>query len=106
MALILCLSHQALWYLQIYSKDALVLTARIYGNVKDGKMLEDRFMESYEDFDPMNGWMFCDFTSLSTISVISGRWADENKRLCTMIPSLWLRRFCLERDSNSGPLDQ
>ena len=67
MALILCVSHQALWYLQIYSKDALGLTSRIYGNVKDGKMLEDRFMESYEDFDPMNGWMICDFTSFSTV---------------------------------------
>ena len=39
-------------------------------------------------------------------SVISGRWAGDNERLCAIEPRLWLRRFRLERGSNSGPLDQ
>ena len=40
-----------------------------------------------------------------SISVISGRWADDNERLCAMEPGLRLRIFRLEQGSNSGPLD-
>ena len=43
---------------------------------------------------------------LSSISVISGQWADDNKRLCAMEPLLRLGRFCLEQGSNSWLLDQ
>ena len=54
-----------------------------------------------------DGWMTCDFMSFSTVfSVISGRWADDNERLCAMEPRLRLGRFRLERGSNPGPLDQ
>ena len=42
------------------------------------------------------------YALFNSISVISGRWADNNERLCAMDPNLRLRRFCLERDSNSG----
>ena len=30
----------------------------------------------------------------------------DSERLCAMEPHLGLRRFCLERGSNLGPLDQ
>ena len=55
-----------------------------------------------------NGWMddLRFYVLFNSISVISGRWADDNERLCAMEPRLRLRRFCLERGSNSGPLDQ
>ena len=46
------------------------------------------------------------YVLFDSISVISGRWADDNERLCAMEPRLRLRRFRLERVSNSGPLDQ
>ena len=36
----------------------------------------------------------------NSISVISGRWDDDNERLCAMEPRLWLGRFRLERGSN------
>ena len=36
------------------------------------------------------------------ISVISGRWADDNERLCAMIPGLRLRRVRLERGIKPG----
>ena len=38
--------------------------------------------------------------------VISGRWADDNERLCAMELRLRLRRFRLEWDSKMGSLDQ
>ena len=49
-----------------------------------------------------NGWMDdLRFDILfDSISVISGRWVDDNERLCAMAPRLRLRRFRLERDSN------
>ena len=55
-----------------------------------------------------NGWMDdLKFNVLfNSISVISGRWVDDNERLCAMEPLLRLRRFCLEQDSSSGPLDR
>ena len=38
-------------------------------------------------------WMDdCDFTTFNTISVISGRWVDDNERLCAMEPNLRLKR--------------
>ena len=37
---------------------------------------------------------------------ISGRWVDDNEWMCAMESHLRLRGFLLERDSNSGPLDQ
>ena len=56
----------------------------------------------------INGWMddLRFYVLFNSISVISGRWADDNERLCAMEPRLRLRRFRLERGSNSGPLDQ
>ena len=51
--------------------------------------------------------MISDFYVLfNIISVISGRWADANERLCAMEPRLRLRRFHLERGSNSGSVGQ
>ena len=53
------------------------------------------------------GWMddlrFC--VVFKSISVISGRWVDDNGRLCAMEPRLQLRKFHLEWGSNLGPLD-
>ena len=46
------------------------------------------------------------YVLFNSISVISGRLADDNERLCTMEPRLRLRWFRLERGSNSGPQDQ
>ena len=42
----------------------------------------------------------------NSISVISGRWADDNERLCAMEHRLRLRIFNLERGQNPGPLAQ
>ena len=52
------------------------------------------------------GWMddLQFYVLFNSISVISGRWADGNERLCATEPRLRLGRFRLERDSNSGPL--
>ena len=46
------------------------------------------------------------YVHFKNISVISGRWADENEWLCAMERRLRLRRFRLEQGSNSRPLDQ
>ena len=46
------------------------------------------------------------YVLFNSVSVISGRWADDSETLCAMEPRLRLRRFRLERGSNSGPLDQ
>ena len=48
----------------------------------------------------MDGWITCDLVLLNSISVISGRLADDNERLFAMEIRLRLRRFCLERGSN------
>ena len=34
------------------------------------------------------------YVLFNSISAISGRWADDNERLCAMEPRLRLRRFC------------
>ena len=41
------------------------------------------------------------FVLFNSVSVISGRWAVDNERLCAMELRLRLRRYCLERESNS-----
>ena len=38
----------------------------------------------FEQSFSMDGCMTCDFTSFSTVLVISGRWADDNGRLCAV----------------------
>ena len=55
-----------------------------------------------------DGWMDdLQFNVLfKNISVISGRWTDDNERLGAMKPRLRLRRLRIERGSNPGPLDQ
>ena len=50
--------------------------------------------------------MTSDFMSLSTVFQSSGRWADDNERLCAMESRLRLRRFRLEQGSNPGLPDQ
>ena len=53
-----------------------------------------------------NEWL-CDlrfFVLFNSISVISGRWTDDDERLCAMELRLRLKRFRLERGSNPGPL--
>ena len=50
----------------------------------------------------IDGWMTCDFYVLfNTVSVISGQWDVDIKRLCAMELRLRLRIFRLERESNS-----
>ena len=54
-------------------------------------------------------WMDDDlrfYILFNSISVISGRRAYDNERLCVMEPPLRLRRFPLELGSNPGPLNQ
>ena len=46
------------------------------------------------------------YALFNSSSVISGRRADDNERLCAMESRLRLRIFNLERGSNTGPLDQ
>ena len=41
-----------------------------------------------------------------SVSIIQGRWADDNERLHAMEPHLGLRRFCVKQGSNLGPLVQ
>ena len=47
----------------------------------------------------IDGWMddLRFYVFFNRISVISGRWADDNDRLCAMETILGLRRFRLER---------
>ena len=55
------------------------------------------------------GWMEDDlrfYVLFNSISVMSGQLADDNERLRAMEPRLRLRKFRLERGSNSGPLHQ
>ena len=60
----------------------------------------------YSEMDGwMDGWMD-DLRFFNSVSVISGRWADDNERLCAMEPRSRLTRFRLEVGSNAGPLDQ
>ena len=49
------------------------------------------------------GWMddLRFYVLFNSISVISGQWEDNNERLCAMELRLRLRRFRLERGSNS-----
>ena len=56
----------------------------------------------------MGGWMddLRFYVPFNIISVISGRWADDNGRLHAMEPHLQLRRFCLEQGLNFGPQDE
>ena len=56
--------------------------------------------------DLMDGWMICDHVHFNSISVTSGRWANDNERLCAIEPRLRLRRVRLERGSNSGAVDK
>ena len=37
------------------------------------------------------------YALFNSITVTSGRWADDNERLCTMEPRLRLKRFHIER---------
>ena len=55
-----------------------------------------------------DGWMddLQFYVLFNSISVISGRCVDDNKRPCAMEPCLRLRRFRLEQGSNLGRLDQ
>ena len=46
------------------------------------------------------------YVLFNSMSVISGRWADDNERVCAMEPRKRLKRFRLEQGSNPGPLDQ
>ena len=50
----------------------------------------------------MDGWMTCNFTSFLTVC----QSYQDDERLIMKGCVHWLRRFCLGRDSNSGPLDQ
>ena len=71
-------------------------------------------MESHvrlEKFPPpagLDGWMddLRFYVLFNSVSVISGRWAGDNERLCAMKPRLRLGRFRLEQGSSPGPLDQ
>ena len=64
--------------------------------------------EKYLNFVYMHGWMddLQFYVLFNSISVISGRWADDNERLCAMEFRLWLSRFHLEWCSNPRPLDR
>ena len=46
------------------------------------------------------------YVLFNSISVISERGEVDNERLCAMESRITLRRFRLERGSNSRPLDQ
>ena len=59
--------------------------------------------------DTKDGWLMDElrfYVLFNSISVTSGQWADDNERLCAMKSRLRLRRFRLEGDLTSGPLDQ
>ena len=62
------------------------------------------YLKLYQSYRWMDDLWF--YVLFNNISVISGRWTDDNERLCATEPRLRLRRFRLERGSNSGPLDQ
>ena len=49
-----------------------------------------------------DGWMddLRFYVLFNSISVILGRWVDDNERLCAMEPRLRWRRFYLEWGSN------
>ena len=54
-------------------------------------------------FITQDGWMddLRFYVLLNSISVISGGWEVDNERLRAIELRLWLRRFRLERESNS-----
>ena len=58
----------------------------------------------------MDGWMTCEFTSFSTVFVISGRRTYDNERLCAMEPRLRLKRSPPQAGTATsvgrGPLNQ
>ena len=55
-------------------------------------------MAVQSDYGWMDGWMDCNFyVFFNSISVISGRWTDDNEWMCAMESRLRLRRFRLER---------
>ena len=64
----------------------------------------------YDSYSKLHwyGWMddLRFYVLFNSVSVISGRWADDNERLCAMEPGLRLGRFGLEQGSNPGLLDQ
>ena len=51
----------------------------------------------------MDGWIddLRFYVLFNSVSVISGQWEVDNKRLCEMELHLRFRRLCLERGSNS-----
>ena len=55
-----------------------------------------------------DGWMedLPFYVLFNNTSVILGQWELDNERLCAMELCLQLRRFRLERGSNTGLLDQ
>ena len=59
---------------------------------------------SYQKID---GWMeeLRFYVFFNSISVISGRWADGNEKLCAVEARLGLRRILLERGTNLGSPD-
>ena len=55
-----------------------------------------------------NGWMddLQLYVLFNSFSVISGRWVDDNERLCAVEPRLWLGRVCHDWGLNPRPLDR
>ena len=53
----------------------------------------------------MDGWMddLGFYVLFNSISVISGRWAGDNERLCAMGPLLRLKRTLSQADLESRP---
>ena len=62
------------------------------------------WMDGWMDIEWMDDLQF--YILFSSISVISGWWADDYERLCAMKSCLWLKRSHLMLGLNSGLLDQ
>ena len=66
-------------------------------------LIETKHCICFHECVCMDGWLTCDFTSFfNSISVISGRCMVDHESLCEMELRLRLRRFRLERGSNSA----
>ena len=63
--------------------------------------LQRKNIQDLSTADVMDDLRF--YVLFNSVSVISGRWEVDNERLCAMERRLRLRRFCLERGSNSVP---
>ena len=92
-----CLSEAVQWYCAIRCKTIIFASLRFFLQVL--ALLKVYIIHSGTTNHPMKRRMgdLQFYVLFNSISVISGRCADDNEMLCAMEPRLRLRRYRLER---------